>query len=74
MKKNMGTLDRVIRSILVLVILALYLTGTIAGTLAIILGFFAVIFLLTSIISFCPAYLPFKISTCGKPSSEQTPE
>lgn len=74
MNKNMGTLDRVIRTILALVIIALYFTDIIAGTLAIILGVVAVIFLLTSVIRFCPGYLPFKISTCGKPSPNTPPE
>ncbi|MCK5640076.1 MAG: DUF2892 domain-containing protein [Gammaproteobacteria bacterium] len=74
MKKNMGTLDRIIRTILALGIMALYFTGNISGTLAIILGIITVIFLLTSIISFCPAYLPFKISTCDKPSSKPSSE
>ena len=66
MKKNMGTADRVIRTILAVVIGVLYFTGQITGTAAIILGIFAVIFLLTSLVSFCPLYAPFKISTTGK--------
>jgi uncharacterized membrane protein YkgB len=64
MKKNMGTIDRVIRLIVVAIIAALYFTGTISGTLAIILGIVAIAFLLTSLIGWCPAYLPFHISTC----------
>ena len=63
MKKNMGTVDRSIRVLLALVVGVLYLTDQISGTVAIILGLFAVIFLITSFMSFCPLYLPFKIST-----------
>ncbi len=63
MKQNMGTIDRVIRVILAIVVLVLYLRGSITGTAAIILGIFAVIFVLTSLVGFCPAYVPFKIST-----------
>jgi hypothetical protein len=63
MKKNMGAADRVIRVLLAIVIAVLYFTNQISGTLAIILGLFAVIFLLTSLISFCPLYVPFKLST-----------
>jgi hypothetical protein len=63
MKKNMGTADRIIRIILVIVIGILYFTGQITGTAAIVLGIIAVIFILTSIVSFCPLYLPLKIST-----------
>ena len=66
MKKNMGLVDRMIRTILALVIILLYVTKQISGTAAIILGFFAVLFLLTSLIGFCPAYVPFKLSTKKK--------
>jgi Na+(H+)/acetate symporter ActP len=63
MEKNMGKADRIIRSILAIIIAVLYFTGQLGGVAAIILGIIAIIFLLTSFIGFCPAYLPFKIST-----------
>lgn len=63
MKPNMGTVDKVIRIALALLVGVLYFTGQISGTLAIVLGIFAVIFLLTSAISFCPLYAPFGFST-----------
>lgn len=66
MKKNMGSTDKIIRIIIALVIGVLYYTGTISGTIALVLGVFAIIFLLTSFISFCPLYLPLGISTCKK--------
>jgi len=66
MKKNMGTVDRVIRVLLAVVVLILYLTGNITDLAAIILGIIAVIFVVTSIIGFCPLYVPFKISTIKK--------
>lgn len=72
MKKNMGILDRLIRTILALVIIILYIAKIITGTAAIILGIIAVIFLLTSIIGFCPLYTPFKISTKKKEKEEKT--
>ena len=65
MKKNMGMADRVIRSLIAVVIAVLYFTGVLGGTLALILGVVAVVFLLTSLVSFCPGYLPFGISTAG---------
>lgn len=64
MKKNMGTADRVIRFIVAAVIGVLYYTGTISGTLGIVLLVLAAVFVLTSFISFCPLYAPFGISTC----------
>lgn len=66
MKKNMGLADRIIRTILAVVVAILYFTNQISGLAAIILGAFAVIFLLTSLMSFCPLYAPFKFSTAKK--------
>ncbi len=63
MKQNMGSADRIIRTILSFVIIVLYLTDQITGTAAIVLGVVAVIFLITGSIGFCPAYYPLKIST-----------
>jgi len=62
----MGFLDRTIRFILAIVIGVLYYTNVINGTLAIVLGLFAIAFILTSFISFCPLYLPFGIITRKK--------
>ena len=66
MKKNMGSLDRIIRFLIVVVVAVLYFSGVISGTLALILGILAIIFLLTSLVGFCPLYVPFKISTRNK--------
>lgn len=66
MKKNMGTVDRVLRVLIAVVVGVLYLTGQITGTAAIILGIVAGIFLLTGFVGFCPLYAPFRISTRGK--------
>ena len=66
MKKNMGTIDRVIRILLAIVFIVLYLNGSITGVVSIILGILAFVFIVTSLIGFCPLYLPFKISTIGK--------
>jgi Na+(H+)/acetate symporter ActP len=63
MKKNMGTIDRVVRFLLALTVLVLYLTGQLSGTAAIILGILAVVFVATSFVGFCPLYVPFSFST-----------
>ena len=63
MKKNMGTLDRIIRVFVAIVFGVLYFTGTVTGTLGIILLVLGVVFLLTSFVSFCPLYIPFKFNT-----------
>jgi len=69
MKKNMGTADRITRTLIALAILALYFTGVISGTLALVLGVVVVAFLVTSLMSWCPAYLPFGLSTCKRSDS-----
>ncbi len=66
MKKNMGNTDRLIRVIIAIIVAVLYFTGKISGTLGIVLLALAVIFVLTSLISFCPLYLPFGLSTKPK--------
>lgn len=63
MTKNMGTADRVVRTLIAVAIAVLYFTGTISGTLAILLGIVAVAFLVTSLIGWCPSYVPLKLST-----------
>lgn len=66
MKKNMGSADRIIRILIAAVVVILYATNIISGTLGIILLVVAGVFLLTSFISVCPLYLPFGLSTCKK--------
>jgi hypothetical protein len=63
MTKNMGTVDRLIRFIVAIVIGVLYFTGRINGTMAIVLGVIAVAFIATSFVAWCPGYLPFGFST-----------
>lgn len=70
MKKNMGNTDRVIRAAIVALVAALYYTEVINGTIAIILGVVAVIFLATSLVSFCPLYAIFGINSCPAPKQE----
>jgi len=63
MKKNMGTIDRLTRLLLAIVIAVLYYTGEVTGTAAIILGVIAVAFVATSIVGFCPVNKALGIST-----------
>lgn len=64
MKKNMGTIDRIIRLAAVVIIAGLYFAGQLSGTVAIMLGIVAVVFLATSLIGWCPLYAPFGVTTC----------
>jgi len=63
MKKNMGTVDRILRILIAAVVIVLFFMDIIGATLAIILLVASGIFLLTSFIGFCPLYLPFGIKT-----------
>ena len=70
MKKNMGTTDRIIRILLAIVFGALYFTGTVTGTWGIVLLIVGVVFLLTSLVSFCPLYPLLGINTVCKKEKE----
>jgi hypothetical protein len=66
MKKNMGTVDRVVRLTVVGIIIILLAMNVVAGAFAWVLAVLALVFAATSLFSFCPLYLPFKISTRKK--------
>lgn len=66
MKKNVGTTDKIVRIILAIVFAALFLTGTVKGTLGIVLLVLGVILVATSLVSFCPLYLPFRLNSARK--------
>jgi uncharacterized membrane protein YhfC len=63
MKPNMGTIDRVLRVLVAIVIGVLYFTNQINGTAATVLGLFAVVFVVTSLLGSCPLYSPLNITT-----------
>ena len=64
MKKNMGSVDRIIRVLIAAMLAFLYFNGTISGTLGIVAIVAAVVFVATSLISFCPLYPLLGINTC----------
>ncbi len=64
MKKNMGNADRIIRTIIAIIVAALYFSGTLTGTVGLVLLILASVFVLTSVVSFCPLYTLFGINTC----------
>jgi hypothetical protein len=66
MKKNMGTIDIVIRILVAIIFVALFFSGTISGVVGYVLLALAAVFVLTSIFGFCPLYFPFKINTGKK--------
>jgi len=64
MKKNMGSVDKIIRLIIAAVLGFLFYNGTITGTLGIVAVVVAAVFALTSLVSFCPLYTLLGINTC----------
>ncbi|MBV2225488.1 MULTISPECIES: DUF2892 domain-containing protein [Sphingobacterium] len=66
MKTNMGPQDKTIRIIIAVIIAVLFFTKVISGTLAIVLLVVAGIFVLTSLIGFCPLYSLLGVNTCRK--------
>jgi hypothetical protein len=65
MKKNMGSVDRIIRLVLAAVFAILFFTNTVTGTFGIILLVLAVVFILTSLVGFCPLYTIVGMNTCS---------
>ena len=66
MKKNMGSTDRIIRLVLAAIMAYLYFGGVVTGTLGIVLAAVAGVFVLTSLVSFCPLYTLVGMNTCKK--------
>ncbi|RIV89538.1 DUF2892 domain-containing protein [Aurantiacibacter xanthus] len=66
MPKNMGSLDKTLRLVVAVVLVALAASGTIEGARATIAYVVAAVFVVTSLVSFCPLYVPLGMNTCGK--------
>ncbi len=66
MTKNMGSMDKTIRIVIAAIVATLYFTGVVSGTLGIVLLVLAGVFVLTSLVSFCPLYAPLGINTCKR--------
>ena len=63
MKRNMSNIDRIIRIVIAALFAYLYFGGAVTGTVGVVLLVLGGVFVLTSIIAFCPLYTPFKFST-----------
>ena len=62
----MGTIDRIVRILLAALFAVLFFTNTVTGTFGYVLLALGAIFLLTTLVGFCPLYTPFGITTCRK--------
>jgi hypothetical protein len=63
MKANESSLDRIIRVVLGIVLLALYVAVPVTGALGIVFIVLGAIALLTGAVGFCPLYALLKLST-----------
>lgn len=66
MKKNVGTIDKIVRLLLALVFIGLFFSHTVTGAVGVVLLVLAGMLILTSLISACPLYWPFGIHTNKK--------
>jgi len=66
MKPNVGSADRIIRIVLAIAFLGLYATGTVGGTVGLVLVVLGIVFLGTALLRFCPLYALFGLRTCPK--------
>ena len=64
MKTNMGSTDKIVRFTLAALFAVFYFTEIVTGTWGIVLLVLAGVFVLTSVVSFCPLYAPFGLKTC----------
>jgi Inner membrane protein YgaP-like, transmembrane domain len=73
MTKNMGRLDRTVRLVLALFFIFLVIVKTVEGTVAIVLIILAAILVLTTLLGFCPLYVPLGASTKRNEKKGETP-
>ena len=69
MVRNEGTVDRVVRVVLGLVLVAAWAFGWLTGTLAVVLGVVGIVLIGTGAVGFCPLYRVFGMSTCPVPAT-----
>ncbi|MCW5924963.1 MAG: DUF2892 domain-containing protein [Saprospiraceae bacterium] len=69
MKKNMGSLDKTIRLIAAALFAVLFFTNVVGGMVGYVLLALGGIFVLTSLVGFCPIYAIAGLNTC--PASER---
>lgn len=74
MKKNIGTTDKIVRTLVAAILIALYFTKTVEGTWGIVALVFSAVLILTSIFSICPPYVLMGVNThkcCCKDDSKE---
>ncbi len=67
MTVNEGTLDRTVRAVVGVLLVAAWLLGWLTGTLAVVLGIVGIVLLATAAVGFCPMYRLLGMNTCAVP-------
>lgn len=62
----MGNSDRIVRIVIAAILVGLYFSEVLTGTIGVISLIVAGVFALTSLVSFCPLYTLFGIRTCAR--------
>ena len=65
MKKNVGTIDRAIRGLAGIALLAIYFLGVVQGTLGMVAVIVGIVLLGTALLGWCPPYSLLGINTCA---------
>lgn len=73
MQKNVGTIDRTVRALVGIVLLAAYFLGGIQGTLGIVALVAGIVMLGTAAMGWCPPYTLLGINTCGVKQNSKAP-
>jgi len=68
MKKNVGTIDRIIRALIGIIAIGAFTMGMVAGTMGIVALVVGVVMLGTAVLGWCPPYALLGINTCGTQS------
>ena len=72
MQSNMGRADRAVRLVFAAVIAVLLIAGLVKGTAAAVLAVVAALLLITTLLGFCPTYVPFRVSTKGQGKADKS--
>ncbi len=70
MKKNVGTIDRVIRGLVGIIAIAAFAMGMLQGTLGIVALVVGIVLVGTAAVAWCPPYSMLGINTCATKQAE----
>lgn len=66
MEKNAGTIDRIVRVVIGIILLYAVATGMVSGIVMYVAGILGIMMLVTAALAYCPLYPAMKINTASK--------